>query len=195
MVNVYIGPKRKKYHLHKDLLCNRSTFFENALIGGFKEEEECALCLPDDDVGAFVLFVQWIYGAPLTKATSVETVRTLLALYVMAEKFCMEVLKNCAMDLIRPFYGPLGKLPPAEHIAYVYSNTPDSSPMRRFITNLVTYDLFSARVEMPLDVLDLMRKGGDFAADFALATLQNPGDPSGGKKCAWHEHISTKPCA
>lgn len=195
MVNVYLGPKRKKHHLHKDLLCDRSAFFRSALSGGFREQEECAVYLPDDNVEAFVLFVQWIYGARLKRAATTAPVKTLLALYVMAEKFCMETLKNLAMDLIRAFYSTADLESLTEHIEYVYSSTPTSSPIRRFVSNFATYNILEQRTTMSLEFLDLMKKGGDFAADFASATWKYiTTDPSMGRKCVYHEHNFTKPC-
>lgn len=154
--------------------------------------------LPDDNVEAFVLFVQWIYGARIKKAATTAPVKTLLALYVMAEKFCMETLKNLAMDLIREFYSMANIESLTEHIEYVYSSTPNTSPIRCFVSNFATYDLLE-RPTVPVEFLNLMKKGGDFAADFAAATLKysvpNGADPTKGRrKCVYHEHNFTKPC-
>lgn len=201
MVNVYVGSKRKKFHLHKDLVCDRSSFFKKALAGGFKEQEERAVYLPEDDVGAFVLFVQWIYGVPPRDSTTPAMITSLFALYVLAEKFCIELLKNLSMDMIRTIWSDTACTLSATTIGYVYDNTPETSPMRRFIVNHSLYSLLVRKVGMAKEFLELMKKGGDFAVDFASATLQyspsaaHPSDPSRERNCSYHEHNSSKICA
>lgn len=199
MVHVFVGPKCKSFHLHKALLCYHSKFFQKALDGGFKEQDDKAVYLPDDDVGAFVLFVNWIYNAPPQKASTTATATALFGLYIMADKFCIEELQNLSMDVFRASHRE-GLAMSSDLIEHVYVNTPESSPMRRFIVNFVTYGFSIRKLTMSNKFLELMKKGGDFAADFASAILQysfgatRPLDPRMGRDCAYHEHNSSKPC-
>lgn len=103
-VTVYVGRKRKKFHIHKALLCYHSSFFSKALDGLFKEHEDRAVYLPDDNVEGFVLFVNWMYNAPPQIASTPAAMMALLALYIMADKFCIEELKNVSMDVVRASY-------------------------------------------------------------------------------------------
>lgn len=200
MVNVYVGPKRKKFHLHKDLVCDRSSFFKKAVAGGFKEQKEKALYLPEDHVGGFILFVQWIYGVPPPESSTPSMVTTLFALYVLAEKFCIEPLKNSSMDVIRTSCSGSAYMLSVTDIGYIYDNTPTTSPMRRFMVKHTLYGLLVRKNGMVQGFLKLMKEGGDFAADFASATLEyscgapRAPDPNGARNCAYHEHNFSKIC-
>jgi len=115
----------------------------------------------------------------------------------MAEKFCIEELKNLSMDVVKTSSSQQDFV---EHIEYIYANTPESSPMRRFIANHIAYDLLGRKGTMSSHVLELIRKGGNFAADFALATMPysfgaaRPSDPNWDMGCTYHEHKLTESC-
>lgn len=199
-VTVFVGRKRKKFHLHKALLCHHSSFFHKALDGSFKEHEDKAVYLPDDNVEGFVLFVNWMYNAPPQNASTRAAITALHALHVMADKFCIEELKNLSMDVVRASYRETLEVS-SRHIEYIYVNTPESSPMRRFMANQIVYDHLVRKVPMSRNFLELMKKGGDFAADFASATLQyssgaaQPTDPSLENNCTYHDHKFSKACS
>lgn len=189
-----------KFHLHKTILCHHSIYFRKALDGGFKEQTDKVVNLPEDDTEAFVLFVRWIYNLPPHKASTSATVAALFGLYILAEKFCMETLKNLSMDVVRASYSDGCRSRISEHIDLIYGNTPENSPMRRFITNYFAYSLLVRKVPISGRTLDMMRSGGDFVADFASATVNysygaaQPTDPSKERKCVYHEHTVTKHC-
>ena len=63
MVNVFV--ENNKFTLHKDLLCNRSDYFRACFDGKFHEAEKKEVRLLGDNVEAFKLFVDWLYGAPV----------------------------------------------------------------------------------------------------------------------------------
>jgi hypothetical protein len=66
IVTVLVGPKRKRFHLHRDLICQRSPFMEKCLSKNrFSEGEKNELYLPEDDPKAFAIVVDWIYRAKL----------------------------------------------------------------------------------------------------------------------------------
>lgn len=58
---IYIGPERKRYLIHKDLLTKQSEFFDRALNGKFKEAEENSIYLEEESPAAFDLLVGWLY--------------------------------------------------------------------------------------------------------------------------------------
>lgn len=83
MVTIYVGPERKRYLIHKDLLTKQSEFFDRALNGNFKEAEENSIYLEEESPAAFDLLVSLLYkgdvaaiGPPLGgfKAPEVEVV-------------------------------------------------------------------------------------------------------------------------
>lgn len=131
MVDVYIGPERKKFHLHEDLLCDRSAFFEKAFKGSFKEGTAKTMHLPDKHVALFELFVRWLYGATLCTPTT-ENVSHYVELYILGETFCIESLKNHSMDLIRLGYRIRNWRWGPDIISMIYDNTSANSPLRDF---------------------------------------------------------------
>ena len=60
-VIIYVGPERKRYLIHKDLLTTQSEFFDRALNGNFKEAEQNLIYLEEESPAAFDLLVGWLY--------------------------------------------------------------------------------------------------------------------------------------
>jgi hypothetical protein len=60
-VIIYVGPERKRYLIHKELLTKQSEFFNRALNGKFKEAEENSIYLEEESTAAFDLLVGWLY--------------------------------------------------------------------------------------------------------------------------------------
>ncbi|OAF56647.1 hypothetical protein VC83_07193 [Pseudogymnoascus destructans] len=61
IVTVYVGPREKRYSVHKALLTSQSEYFERALNGKFKEADEQTIRLPEDSPDAFDLLIGWLY--------------------------------------------------------------------------------------------------------------------------------------
>ncbi|OBT49086.1 hypothetical protein VE00_00116 [Pseudogymnoascus sp. WSF 3629] len=61
IVTVYVGPREKRYSIHKALLTSQSEYFEKALNGKFKEADEQTIRLPEDSPDAFDLLIGWLY--------------------------------------------------------------------------------------------------------------------------------------
>jgi hypothetical protein len=76
MTTVLVGPTRVPFHIHKDLVCWKSKFFEGALNGGFPEAQNNCVTLADEKVTIFKLFVDWLYEAALG-SFSMQSMRTI----------------------------------------------------------------------------------------------------------------------
>jgi hypothetical protein len=57
VVSIYVGPDRKHYVVHKQLLTSQSDYFDKALNGNFKEAEENKIHLEEDDPAAIGLMI------------------------------------------------------------------------------------------------------------------------------------------
>jgi hypothetical protein len=105
IITVHVGPKRKRFYLHRDLICERSPFMEKCLSKNrFSEGEKNELYLPEDDPKAFAIVVDWIYRERLPSMSSGVAgmdVIDMSSAYCMADKFGMEELQNGIMDYIR----------------------------------------------------------------------------------------------
>ena len=58
-VVIYVGPKKTKFSLHENLLCDKSEYFRRAFRSGFKEAQEKSLSMPEDSVDAFEYLVNF----------------------------------------------------------------------------------------------------------------------------------------
>jgi hypothetical protein len=101
LITIYVGPKRREFVVHKNLICQTSDFFSKAFTGGFQEAQENSMHLPEDDPNAFSLFIDWIYRSKIPARYSKKHKATLYNLYIFAEKVCLEDLGNAAMDEIQ----------------------------------------------------------------------------------------------
>jgi hypothetical protein len=60
IVTVYIGPEKKPYNVHEDLICYHSEYFRTAYNGQRREAEE-GVVLADIESEVFNLFLHWMY--------------------------------------------------------------------------------------------------------------------------------------
>jgi hypothetical protein len=61
IVNLFVGPERKRYAIHKNLLTKESDYFDKALNGAFKEAEDQSIDLPEESPATVDLLVGWLY--------------------------------------------------------------------------------------------------------------------------------------
>ncbi|KAL9608849.1 MAG: hypothetical protein Q9167_006335 [Letrouitia subvulpina] len=79
MVTIHVGQKRKQFHVHRNLLCSKSAFFQAAFSAGPPAAAasdpdtvprlRTAIYLEDHDPNAFGLFVDWLYKDKFTGPT------------------------------------------------------------------------------------------------------------------------------
>ncbi|KAL9020820.1 MAG: hypothetical protein Q9185_002004 [Variospora sp. 1 TL-2023] len=77
MVNIYVGPKRKPYHIHRNRICSAAPFFSSHFgpLEGTKTPVT-DLYLPNHDPRAFGMFLNFVYGAPMPTLTLTTTAPT-----------------------------------------------------------------------------------------------------------------------
>ncbi|KAI4919366.1 hypothetical protein J4E90_001499 [Alternaria incomplexa] len=64
IVTIFIGPEKKRYNIHKDVICHHSEYFRTAYNGRWKESDE-GVTLEDIEVEVFNIFVHWLYAQTL----------------------------------------------------------------------------------------------------------------------------------
>ena len=207
MVDIYVGDERKKFRLHRDLLCERSEFFRASFEGHFKEAETQELALPEDSVKSFELLVGWLYGAPLMNITSQDDLSSYLNLIILAKKLCLEYLQNETMDHILRFYRTSSLEVSAPTIRSVYWNTFTGDPLRKIVIRCAAWTAFSNKVDVfDSDDRNLLEGGGEIAADFTSWLVRfyiyskyyeesDMMDPRRASNCSFHKHNSTPTCS
>ncbi|TVY89015.1 hypothetical protein LAWI1_G007187 [Lachnellula willkommii] len=187
IVTIHVGPKRKSFTIHKKLLCERSSYFQKAFAGGFKEGAEGVMYMDEEDAGTFDNLINWIYRDQLPSFPSkdfedsvdgwCEFAGTIMApLFFMAEKFCINELCNKIMDEFQDGDLRSGVAPDLEEITTAYADTHEKSKLRKYCAMMTIYTVAfmgensKYRREIVEDGLlsELLKSTPDFATDFTI---------------------------
>lgn len=144
MVDILVGPNKKPYRVHKDLLCAKIPYFNAMFNGGFQEATKQAATLPEDNPEVFDLLLEWVYTGRLSPVSStndapVRDWRVLLELYLLAEKIVLPKLMDCTMSTIVASYEQSRNLPSNDRIERVYQESPPQSLLRKFMVRALHY--------------------------------------------------------
>ncbi|KAK5701905.1 hypothetical protein LTR97_004723 [Elasticomyces elasticus] len=137
-VRVLVGPSKKEFVVHKDIVTRRSPFFKAATSARWNGTKPIEL--PDDKPKVFAEYLHCLYVGDL--AFGSETVRAsagelegALDFYIFANK--MEDVKatNDAIDAIIKWSDNKHVIPPLKHVGYAYERTLDGSRLRRLLVD------------------------------------------------------------
>jgi hypothetical protein len=144
MVNLYVGPSRVYYRVHKDILCMKVLYFESIFGGDFKEAGGRTASFPEDEEVAFDLILRWIYTKalpPRHKNGAKSFLWPVVDFYVLADKLCLPDLQDRILDACRASLVAENALPTVDDVVYAYSHTSPKSPLRKFALMAATYAL------------------------------------------------------
>lgn len=149
IVYVKVGRQNINFGIHKGLLCHHSTFFDKALNGGFKEAVNGEVVLDDEDLEVFTRFNGWLYTGIILVGDETEetmTFKSLIDLYIFAEKRGVLRLKNAVVDsIIKKNQASRGRRALPDHsLQRAWTKTPDSSPLHSLLV-----DLYVRRANFP----------------------------------------------
>lgn len=202
-VNIYVGSKRKYYQIHQRFLSETSRFFKSILKHDFKEKSDNEISLSEEDPAVFDRFVRWAQYRKMMVSTpcNSNTCKRTLELYVMADKFCAEELKNEAVDEVRKYYETCKA--EISHLRYIMDNTPSSSnETRRLLVKSLAFDIATIGLytmkEWDKELEDVLKDDGeltfevlDAVAEQYWGGLKDPAKIAG---CFCHEHKDTPKC-
>jgi len=195
MTTLLAGQSGKAFTVHSDLLCQRSPYFREKLDG--KKKASDTISYPEFDEFAIALFVRWLYGAKLTGPSDFHSMQHYIALYVLAETFRIEKLKNSVMDLVRHYYRTSDMTSPPYRLEYIYGHTSGPNNMRTFLIRTAAYRMmYEGGVSDAMK--QIIRKGGDLPVDLMETVMKfhmdGLIDAREGSDCAWHDHLETPMC-
>ena len=181
IVTLNVGPDKRTFHVHQNLLFKQSPVFKAAFSGECRESSERCMALPEDDPETVERFMQWLYfrSLGLTKGVSVETwderYWQLARLNTLADKFNVGLLKNAIIDELFALRKIAPMPPQSPVIGYIYENTTRASSLRKLIVgwyawhiNFTWYTSSSAP--------ECFEDTPTFAADLAIALSQRVHD-------------------
>lgn len=120
ILTLYVGKKRKKFEIHKDLLRDKSKYFEAVLAkdSPWYEAKTNEVYWDDEGEGISIesvdIWIDWLYGKNLVG----QKRDTLLRCYKLADKRMMLSFKNDVVDAIRQCYSKGGFSCSAETIVF-----------------------------------------------------------------------------
>ncbi|MCJ1254326.1 hypothetical protein MMC24_002141 [Lignoscripta atroalba] len=218
-VDILVGPERTRFRLHKELLVHSAPYFAKAFSGHFSEASEDTITLPEENTAAFELFADWLYRGSLSPIPYLEDWREICithmedsgflkmefkyhSLYYMADKWCIEALKNTAIDLIRDFHKVTLTVLHPILLDEGYRNTPEGSPLRLYLLRAAAYAMCwssssafytkeskskacMTEPDLVFDTLACLASG--------KPSIQDPDSNQSGK-CQYHEHKHGSQC-
>jgi hypothetical protein len=211
MVNLYVGPGKRKFLVHKEILCSKVLYFEKMFKGGFEEATKNEATFPEDDAESFDLLLSWVYHdsirrlVVLRKDSINEGVVimswTPIKFYMLTEKFCLSVLQDRIVNIYLEYLDRENKLPSVIGMAMTYSTTPTGNPFRKFITRSFYWVMDSSskliNPNWPTHALaKLMRDQEDLAEEVLtlIRTGVKASDPRTLPRCEFHCHGKDEPC-
>ncbi|KAG9583452.1 hypothetical protein KCU77_g11236, partial [Aureobasidium melanogenum] len=140
VVTITVGPQKKAFVIHKDVLCFCSDYFRAAFNGSFKEAIEGKLSLPDEDADLFYIVNGFVYTRQLRqedRQTGPQlSHRTLGQLWAFGDRYLMPALQNTAMDAcIKRISLSNNGWFTGESMEREYGQTSEGSPLRRFLVD------------------------------------------------------------
>ena len=184
IVTLNVGPDKRTFHVHQELLFKYSSVFKAAFSGECRESSERCMALPEDDPEAVERFMQWFYfkSLDLTKGVCLKTWNErhwqLARLNTLADKFDIGLLKNSIVDELFAGSKELDSwVPGPPVIGYIYENTTETSSLRKLIVEIyvwqMDYDWYTrSDTRAALEIIPT------FAADLAIAMSRRVQDPS-----------------
>jgi hypothetical protein len=106
MVTITVGAKKKKFVLHKKLVCREASYFDKMFNGNFKEAKTRECSLREEEPFVFEVFVYFIYAGRFpedVKAVSGTTseYEPIIKFHVLADKLLMsKTAKTASLDAL-----------------------------------------------------------------------------------------------
>jgi hypothetical protein len=150
------GYDLRSFTAHIAFLTTRSLFFRKALSGAWKEAEERVVKLPEDESNIVELYLQCVYGLPISVEPNPVPENhlgyserlELAKLYVFAEKVQDVRAKNIALKTFLKCVWKLWRdgswCDPGEQVVHIlYEGTVSGSPMRRLLVDIYAHAITS----------------------------------------------------
>jgi hypothetical protein len=143
MTTLLVSPNETRFLIHTDLLIHHSPFFRAALQSRFAEASTQTIKLVEETVGTFELFLAWLYSQSLDEThffkDSKPAYYALLHLYSLADRLCVEKLRNAVVDIIARLADDTNSVLTPSDTHLLYESIRDSAPCRRLILDLFAF--------------------------------------------------------
>jgi hypothetical protein len=139
-----VGTKSQRYTIHKDLICQQSPFFSAAFNGSFVESTKQSVTLPDVDARNFEHIILWLYTQRLEYdefffKDGKPTYFALLDLYALADRLCIEAMRNAIIDRTAELAERTNSVPTPSDTYILYGTIRHSAPIRELVLDLFAF--------------------------------------------------------
>ncbi|GAM84647.1 hypothetical protein ANO11243_026460 [Dothideomycetidae sp. 11243] len=210
-VDVFVGSSKRRWTLHRNLLCHHSSFFEAELMGSEvpkvkRMSEQQKLELLGEDPAGFELFVKWLYQGRLDDTSELsdeEKYDYAVAchkLYRLCERLDMPELKNLSIDQYRTSLFEAQLVPDADEINEIYKMSSPGSPFRALMTKIAARQIMDPDSDKDAESYRAcFQDNPDFAVEMINAIKTGTGgvlfqDPTEGGECEYHDHTNGAGC-
>ncbi|KAF3006067.1 hypothetical protein E8E13_010981 [Curvularia kusanoi] len=208
MIDIYVGEERRRWTLHRNLLCHHSEQLETELEGTSRGDRKEELELPELDPAGFELLVKWLYQGKLDDVSDIpdagqkyEYAVHCHALYLLCDRFDMPQLKNVAMDQFRKGLNEAELVPDPDEIDDIYRKSPPGSPFRRLMVKIAARQIMDPDSERDTESYrGCFENNAEFAIELVNAIRRGTGgvlldDPTEkGNECEYHDHEDEPHC-
>lgn len=200
-----VGDPAVTYHLHRDLLCERCPYFRGCFDGSFKETDDRKTVLTEESPEAFDEVLRWVYQSRVSDPQNGETNdMALIHAYILADKLCMEELKNSIVTMLWRYYDS-NYMTTTGGLTLLEENGLPTCKLRSLLLwelsgCIVAKGYTKVLLHAP-DLKEYIGAGGEGVVELFEATAGcteadlEELDWNGEDKCRWHEHLMTPVCA
>ncbi|KEQ74064.1 hypothetical protein M436DRAFT_44896 [Aureobasidium namibiae CBS 147.97] len=169
------GANAKPFYVHKQLLCDSSTYFTTALNDGFAETKHQTIKLDDEDPDIFLTYVLWLYGGKLSREalpsdqTEGPFENHLFKLYVFADKRGVKNLANNTITMLAAHW--VQKCVTMSEVAWVVLLLSPNDKLYELIQDHLILELREEILDEPKHLLAAM----DLPKEFLFNLLRRSG--------------------
>jgi hypothetical protein len=211
MVTLCVGPENYVFRVHKKPLCKKIAYFAKMFNGKFEEAITSTATFPEDESLNFGRLLNWVYQDIIPTVTFHKNEDgkwhenwDVLKLYVLAEKLCVSEVMDRALDAYMAAQRRSKILADIDDVDAGYSDTGESSTLRKFLCQTFIYALIFFDNGRPGGSWEnkgmqmLLVKHPDLARDIVPILRGTMGKrvahPLQASKCAFHAHGENEPC-
>jgi hypothetical protein len=148
-VTIIVGAEKKKFVLHKRLVCRKAPYFDKMFNGNFEEAKTQDCCLQEEEAFTFEVFVFYIYTGRFpedVKAVSgiASVYEPIIKFYVLADKLLMSMAaKTAALDALVKTRASSCLRMDETMIKFVLNQTADDCPLRKLTVDMMCRDFLN----------------------------------------------------
>lgn len=150
-----VGPEKKDFLVHKELITKRSPFFAAAVSARWERSGDSSskdIQLPEDDLAVFAEYLGTLYqgAAQIEEEDITKTMMLAIDLYVFADKLgglrsayaVLDVMMYWSDENSDEISRPIKtQAPPIAVINHAFALTAPDSPLRRFFVDLYLHEI------------------------------------------------------